>query len=59
MGDTTLAEFIKITNKDIYDKIIHIEDKLNGIKIKTSIAIWASGIAITLSCIAIAGASVI
>jgi hypothetical protein len=45
--------FIRVTNKDIYNKITGLESKFDKIVGKTSIAFWASATALTLSIVGI------
>lgn len=46
-----MKEFIRITNKEVYCKILDIEKKLDRQNRKVNIAVWASSTALTLSII--------
>lgn len=45
--------FIKITNRDIYEKLDSIESKISKMNNKVNIAFWTAGTALTLSIIAL------
>ena len=45
----TSKNFINITNKDIYAKLLAIDDKLESLTSKVNISGYAAGIALTLS----------
>lgn len=47
--------FIRITNREIYEKLECIESKLNKINIKSKLAFWMASVALTI-CLLIIGA---
>jgi len=43
------TEFIKVTNRDIYQEIVEIKETLNSMKRRVSMAYWISSTSLSLS----------